>query len=421
METAATTAQQPVLLRQRTFRALFGGAAFDQISHSVAALFTPLYLGMLGAGPALVGFIIGVTSFANPVVILAAGMLIERVPPRRLIVATRLMVALALLLATVAQAWWQLAPALALISAGSLAYPALSRAVAETTPPGDRARAFSLIYGVGSNVSLILAPTLGGFVAEWLGLRWVYLVALLLELVAIGCFLGIERGTVEQVARVRQSYRDVVECRPVVVVSTLLLAAMLIMTIGLALLPTFLFEFRELNVGTIGRLGSLSGVGGLVFALILARTRRRVSVASPLILALALAPIAFVLYAVSGALWVVALASLISGAYLMVWPLIDAAIGNVAPERLRGRSFAFSEVFGGSGVAIGPMLAGLLYDSGPRLPLLVAFGGTVLLLLPAMLLLRGYLDRAQRAVEREDADAAEAAAALEPVIQGHTP
>jgi hypothetical protein len=86
-ERSATTSTS--MLRQRTFQALFTGAVFDQISHSVGVIFTPLYLGALGAGPALVGFVIGVTTFANPLIILSAGSLIERVPPRRLIVATR--------------------------------------------------------------------------------------------------------------------------------------------------------------------------------------------------------------------------------------------------------------------------------------------------------------------------------------------
>ena len=35
-------------LRPRTMRALFAGAPFDQISHSVGMIFTPLYLGTLG-------------------------------------------------------------------------------------------------------------------------------------------------------------------------------------------------------------------------------------------------------------------------------------------------------------------------------------------------------------------------------------
>ena len=121
-----------------------------------------------------------------------------------------------------------------------------------------------------------------------------------------------------------------------------------------------------------------------------------------MIVALAIVPIAFLLLALGTSLWVIALGSLISGAYLMVWPLVDAAVGNLAPEPIRGRSFAFSEVFGGSGVALGPMLAGVLYNGGPQLPLFVALGGTVLVLLPITLMLRTYLERAQDRLEQED-------------------
>ncbi len=392
-------------LRPRTMRALFAGAVFDQISHSVGVIFTPLYLGALGAGPALVGVVIGVTTFANPLIILSAGSLVEQVPPRRLIVATRVMVATALLLAVIAQTWWQLAPALAVIAAGSLAYPAVSRAIADATLPQDRARAFSLVYGVGSNLALIVAPALGGVVAESVGLRWVYLVALVLELFSIACFLGIESTPTRHSRPPHLSYRAVLAYRPVVAISLFLFVALVILSAGLALLPTYLYDERDLSVGTIGRLGSLSGVGGMLLALGLARTRRRVSVAAPLIVSLAVLPIAFVLLIVSPQLWVIALACLISGAYLMVWPLVDAAVGSIAPERVRGRSFAFSEVCGGSGVALGPMLAGVLYDRDPQLPLVVALTGTVLILLPVMLVLRGYFNRAQVVIELEDEQA----------------
>jgi MFS family permease len=291
------------------------------------------------------------------------------------------------------------------IAAGSLAYPAVSRAIADTTAPEDRARAFSLVYGVGSNLALILAPALGGVVAEATGLRWIYLVALVLELIALACFLGIEPTADRQLHHRRLTYRDVLACRPVVAISLFLFVALMILTAGLALLPTYLYDERELSLSTIGRLGSLSGIGGMLLALGLARSRRRVSVATPLIMCLALVPFAFVLLAQSARLWVIAVACLISGAYLMVWPLVDATVGAIAPERVRGRAFAFSEVFGGSGMAFGPILAGVLYDRDPRLPLVMALAGTVLILLPAMLVMRGSLDRAQIAIEREDEQA----------------
>ena len=88
-----------------------------------------------------------------------------------------------------------------------------------------------------------------------------------------------------------------------------------------------------------------------------------------------------------------------------------AALALAAFALFRGRSFAFSEVFGGSGVALGPMLAGVLYDRGPRLPLVFALAGTLLVLLPTMLVLRGYFERAQATIELEDEQAVQGATA----------
>ncbi len=48
---------------------------------------------------------------------------------------------------------------------------------------------------------------------------------------------------------------------------------------------------------------------------------------------------------------------------------------------------------------------------GPQLPLFVALAGTLLVLLPVMVGLRGYLERAQAAVELADEQVGQAAAA----------
>jgi DHA1 family tetracycline resistance protein-like MFS transporter len=194
----------------------------------------------------------------------------------------------------------------------------------------------------------------------------------------------------------------VIAYRPVFVLTVFLFLAMVILSTGYALLPTFLFEYRDLSVGAIGWLGSLTGVGGMLLALGFTRSRRRTRVASPILITLGIVPLSLLLLIGSGSLWAIAVASLLAGSWGLVWALADAAVGNIAPERLRALSFGFSEVLGGSGVAIGPMLAGLLFDVGPRAPLLVALGGTLLVLLPGALYLRGYLEHAQATLEREE-------------------
>lgn len=391
-------------MRQRGFQALAGGACLDMISHAAATIFTPLYLGELGAGPAIVGLVIGLSAFAFPLVILAAGSLLERVPPRRLILWTRGIVAIGLLLAVVAQDWWQLAPALVLIAAGSLGYPAVSRVVADIAAPHERQQAFTLVYGIGSNTATIVAPALGGIIAGTLGLRWVYAVALVLLVLAFLSFTQMANPPAHPHLE-RQTYRTVIAYRPVLALAGFLCLSMLIFSTGFALLPTFLYDYRGISVGAIGWLGSLTGVGGMLLALVFTRNRRRTRVVSPMLVSLALVPVSLLLLISSGNLWVIALGSLIAGSWGMIWPLADAAVGNIAPSRLRALSFGFSEILGGAGVAFGPMLSGVLYDTGPRLPLFVALGGTLLVLLPAAFLLRGYVERARDTVELEEAQA----------------
>jgi MFS family permease len=378
-------------LKTRGFAALFAGSFFDQTAHGVIVLFTPLYLGTLGAGPALTGVVIGLPAFAYPLIILVGSAVTEHVAPRRLIIATRGVVAVGLLGAAVARSWWQLAPALTLVAVGALGYPAVSRVIADTARPDDRARALALVYGVGGNLSMIVAPTLGGTVAGLLSLRWVYLAALVIELLSLASFAGLSSSGIVRPRGEAVTYRAVLACRPVLALSVFLLLANLIWMIGFALLPTFLHEIHHLGVGTIGRLGSVTACGGMLLVLLGTRSRRHSQPLDAIIMALVCTPLALGLLAGGEGVWLLAVASFLSGGLWILWPLVDGALGSLAPAHLRQRSFAFSEVFGGAGAALGPIAAGLLYDVGPRLPLQVALAGTLLVLLPAAVAMRVLL------------------------------
>jgi MFS family permease len=83
-------------------------------------------------------------------------------------------------------------------------------------------------------------------------------------------------------------------------------------------------------------------------------------------------------------LWLITLVMLGRGGFFSAWSLFIAALGDVVEEPLRARTFALSEMCGGTAVALAPMLAGLMYTRQPIWPLLAA-SVLAALLIPVLL------------------------------------
>jgi predicted MFS family arabinose efflux permease len=216
-------------------------------------------------------------------------------------------------MAVAAQDWWHLAPALGLVAIGALGYPTVSRAIAETARPEQRARALALVYGVGGNLAMILAPALGGSVAGRLGLRWVFVAALVIELASLACYAGLRLPAARRGTGAEVSYRAVLACRPILALSVFLLLANLVWMTGFALLPNYLQDERGLSVGAIGWLASVTACGGMLLLVASTRSRRRTQPLDAILIALVGAPPALALLAGAEQVWVLAVASFMGG------------------------------------------------------------------------------------------------------------
>jgi MFS family permease len=381
-----------LLLENRNIAALFGGLLSNQVSWGMNALFTPLFLDELGAGPTLIGITMGVPLFAQPLLILIAGSVAERVPPRRLMLATRVVVMLALVGALFSQTWWQLALSLFFFVSGALMNPAVSRSIADSTTERERAQAFTIVYAVGSSTALLLAPAAGGLVASGFGLRWIYLAGLLFQIISFLAFTRLRLPKTHHTMEAPATYRDALAYRPLVLVSLFLFGTMLVGFIGFALLPKFLHDVHDLSVGSIGQLGIIAAVSSTLVGLAGTRSRAARRPMDGVVVVMTLVVLSFVLFLLGASTWVFALAYLAGGCYWVSWAFVDGVVALSTPVRLRTRAFAFSEIFGSAGLALGTVLAGMTYDLAPRLPLLVGLLGT-LVLLPAGYLIRGYVGR----------------------------
>jgi MFS family permease len=133
--------------------------------------FLPVYLVALGAPAVALGLWGSSKDFLDAALQYPGGGLSDRYGSQRALLLFTAIAGLGYLAFWVSPSWeWMFLGLLFATAWGSLASPAMFALVAESLPPGRRARGF-LIQSVLRRVPIVFAPTLGGMLVERLGLR----------------------------------------------------------------------------------------------------------------------------------------------------------------------------------------------------------------------------------------------------------
>ncbi len=374
---------------------------FLEASFTSYFLLLPLYIAQLGANPTQVGLVIGVWGFLRLLFLTPSGLLVDRLPPVRLILWSRALGIVGLVIAAALPVWWLLPIALVFMACGNVAFPALSAVIAGAASEEGRARAFTAIYTVMPAIATIVAPTLSGAVAEVFSLRASLLLGAAFSAVSIGFFARLTPQPPPARDEHPASYRETLAHRPIRTLCLLQLGTLLVLTTGTTLVPNFLREVHNLPVDRIGQLGSVAAVGSVLLGLLFGRLRPFKQPLLGITVATALSAAAFAVLLVAGDLPLFALAFLLRGGYMVAWSLFAASLGNLAPPRLYGRAFALGEICAVLGLAVAPFLAGPLYGWRPAAPLVVALAAS----LPLVALL-AFLTYRERRAARPQAEVA---------------
>lgn len=368
-------------------------------------IFLPLYVAQLGANPAQVGLIMGIWGGTRLVFLGPSGILVDRFPAVPLIIVTRALGVLGLFIAAALPVWWLMPIPLLLTGAANIAFPAISASIAGAASDSGRARAFTLLYTVAPAIATVAAPLFSGEAAETIGLRATMLIAAGFSALSIVAFSRLRPRPRHASDEAPATYREVLAYRPVRTLCLLLVVTLLTLTIGTTLSSNFLHEVHGLEYNRIGQFGSIAAVGSIVLGLLFGRVKSFSKPLTGIAIATTCTAGMFALFLFVSGLPLLLLAYLLRGGYMVAWSLFSAALGDVTPPRLYGRTFAFGELCAGVGMAIAPLLAGPLYEWQPTAPFAVALA----LSLPLIVLIGNLARQANRAATPEVAVAESAA------------
>jgi DHA1 family multidrug resistance protein-like MFS transporter len=230
------------------------------------------------------------------------------------------------------------------------------------------------------NGGAILGPVAGGLLAEAFGLRMVYGFAASLFIISTALILFLQDQPVEphdDGHRYRALLHNAALGRLLLVVFVGVTA----MYLSWPLTPVYLQSQRGLTVSQIGALGSVNALGIVLLNLTLGRAKPRLGIiASQGIVAVSV----LFLWRGMGLPWL-GLGYLLAGGFRTARSLMSALIEQIVLPSQMGLAFGLMETLSGVGLAVAPVLAGLLYARQPAAPypvsLLLLAGSVVLFFL----------------------------------------
>jgi MFS family permease len=367
----------PSVLRHRDFALLWSGLAVSELGNTVTFLAFPLVAVLaLGTSPLLVGVVGAAGSMAWLIVGLPAGVWVDRLPRRRVMIASDL--ARAALLLSIPVAWWlglltvaQLAVVALLAGAGEVLFSLANTALLPRVLPAERVADGNSVLQASFSGAAIIGPGVGGGLVQLLGAPVALLVdaaSFLVSAATVGAMRTRESAPERpQQRRLRTELREGMSYMVrTPLPRTLALTATLC---NLALsgydVVIILFAVRDLHLaaGLIGLVFGAGSVGGLLGSALAGRLAGRVGDARAILLA-ALGVVFGLLTPLAtgglGLAWLIAGSFGATAAIGVFNVCVLSAMQTTVPSALLGRVAASVRVFTRGVMPIGALLGGAL-------------------------------------------------------------
>ena len=329
------------------------------IGESVFFFFQPLYLEQMGASHMSIGTIMGFFGIALTVAHLPAGYLADRIGRRPLLRAAWAVGMLTAWIMALAQSLPVFVTGLLLYGLTSFVSAPLSSYVTAARGKLSVGRALTLVSAT-FNLGAIIGPGLGGFIADWIGLRRIYLVAASIFVLS-NLFIWLLRKQ-----KIEEPHPDDVKngfhlnSRYKIYLGVIFLAVFAAY-LPQSLSPNYLQNQHALSIGQIGQLGSASAIGVVTLNLVLGQIDARLGY---LLAQASVGLFAFLLWRGTGMPWFVAGYFLLGG-FRTMRSLATAQTRELVHAAKMGLAYGLTETASGVAMILAPPLAGFLYERNP--------------------------------------------------------
>lgn len=326
---------------------------------SMFFFFQPLYLEQLGASHLGIGAILGAWGLIMTISHLPAGYLADRIGRRPLLWAAWVSGMIA--------AWvMALAPGLSMFVAGLLLYGFTSFVISPLNSYVTAARGnlsvgrIITLIGASFNLGAIIGPLAGGYIADNVGLRQVYLFAAIIFVISNLFIFFIPAQKIEKRPE-EQVKNGLLFNRRYVYYLGIVFLAMFATYLPQPLSSNYLQNQQGLTFGEIGSLGSFSSLGVVVLNLLLGQLNARLGF---LLGQAAVGVFTIILWQGVGLPWFI-IGYFLLGGYRTARSLATAQTQELVHVSNLGLAYGLTETMGATAIILAPPLAGFLYTHDP--------------------------------------------------------
>lgn len=354
----------------RNLQLTFGSLFFWSFGIGLYDSLIPIYARQLGASPVELGTLFTLRHLALAAGFLTGWILTDRFSRRTVIAASWISSTPVPLLLAAAPSYGWLLPGLLLYEFGYFGLPAVHAYITRRVPPSELASTFG-VMGTISSSGFVIAPSVGGFVADQWGIRATLLIGAVFYVLSTLLMLRV-RHEDAGAATGASPVPTRADLRPLWTPMWIYAGATLVILITNPFLSPYLREVRGMSLSEIGFQSSMVAVGGVTLTILAGRMGDRFGIVPALAAALLLFALGILLVVVAPVALLPVFAIVRTRSPL--FNLGHALIGARAPAAMVGRAFAMAGVLSALLAAVGSLVGGYAYEVNPVLPMAISAG-----------------------------------------------
>jgi len=372
----------PFDVLNRDLRLIFACNLVGSFGDGLYAYLLPYYMSKnLKASSVEIGILYAVVSLVAALTLLLAGTLADRYDRKKIMIAGWIAWLPAPLIFSLAGDWLQMLPGMVLwgVWLGGPTGTAYIVTAADKTRLTLTFTALSAAWSFG----YIFSPALGGYLAGAVGMQVVFYSASILYALAgfILTFISSQQaiGYTQHSQEEHYSFFKLLRTRKLLKLSIFFASIMFILMLFRPFVPNFLADKYGYSDFEIGALGSVSFFGSAVLGILLGKLGDKWRKSYALAASLTLCSLSLILLLLFGDFHILLVTFFLAGGSYVMWSLMSAIIGPLAPESIRARWVAIPQTVSMFGSFVAPYVGGVLYGTSLYYPFIIAIESTSIL------------------------------------------
>ena len=358
----------------RDLKLIFVSNFIGAFGDGLYAYILPLYIRSLEASSADVGSLFSVFMLSTALTIIPGGFIADRFDRKKVMILGWMLWVPLPLMFSAATHWTQLFPVMGLYGF-FLSGPATSAYVV-TLARKDRVTLTYTMMSASWWLGYIFSPGLGGYLSTFIGIRSVFFLSFILYAIATSVLLFIRSQRAEKPSRsqIEPSGSNSSHAEKIVLLSLFFAIVFFLLNLVRPFVVQFFQDVYGLESFHIGVLGSVGFSGSALFSIGLGKVGDRWRKMVAVTIALLLGGFSFGLFICFSNFFALIFASFLNGASYMLWSLMGASVGSIAPEASRGRWISVSQMASTMAASVAPYIGGVIYQSSPYMPFYIVIG-----------------------------------------------